>query len=83
MYKTLMIGALSIIGFAAQAQAADTTPATQYRYGMELDIATIVSQTGPAPVCDITPVTITYLDSKGARHSLEYSVVGNGPGCNG
>jgi len=86
MYKTLIISALSIIGFTAQVQAADTVRATQntqYRDGTQLDIATIISQTSPAATCDITPVKVTYLDSKGIQHSVEYSVFGNGPGCGG
>lgn len=79
MYKTLIIGALSIIGFAAQAdEIAQPTPVVHYRYGMELDIAKVISQTTPDEARDVAPVQLTYLDSAGARHIMEYDVVGTG-----
>jgi Protein of unknown function (DUF2790) len=76
MYKTLLIGALSIIGFAAQ--AAETTPVEHYRYDTPPDIAHVISQTTPDEYKDVAPVQLTYLDSAGVKHIMEYDVVGTG-----
>jgi hypothetical protein len=76
MYKTLLIGALSIIGFAAHAD--ETAPVVHYSYGMHLDIAKVISQTAPDEYKDVSPVQLTYLDSAGERHVVEYDVVGTG-----
>ncbi|MGV8921644.1 MAG: DUF2790 domain-containing protein [Pseudomonas sp.] len=76
MYKILIIGALSAIGFAAQ--AAETTPVVHYNYGSQVDIAKVISQTAPDEYKDVSPVQLTYLDSTGVRHIMEYDVVGTG-----
>ncbi|MGV8917210.1 MAG: DUF2790 domain-containing protein [Pseudomonas sp.] len=76
MYKTILFGALSILGFAAQ--AAETTPVEHYSYGTHVDIAKVISQTAPDEYKDVSPVQLTYLDSAGVRHIMEYDVVGTG-----
>lgn len=76
MYKSILIGALSLIGFAAQ--AAENTPVEHYSYGMHLDIAQVISQTAPDEYKDVSPVQLTYLDSAGVKHIMEYDVVGTG-----
>ncbi|MDB6144880.1 MAG: hypothetical protein JWP80_3924 [Pseudomonas sp.] len=76
MYKTLLIGALSIIGFAAH--AAEVTPVEHYSYGTQPDIAHVISQTAPDEYKDVSPVQLTYLDSAGVKHVMEYDVVGTG-----
>lgn len=63
-------------GTLASAQA---TPAVeQYRYGMNLDIAHIVTVDAIPAVCEVVPTRMTYDDSDGKRHILEYRVMGNG-----
>ncbi|WP_213939414.1 DUF2790 domain-containing protein [Pseudomonas sp. dw_612] len=75
MQKILL--ALSLIaGLATQAQAQDS--AVAYHYGMDLDIAQVVNITPVADVCGPSPVEMTYLDSKGATHILQYSEFGTG-----
>lgn len=75
MHKFLL--ALSLIaGLATQAQAQDS--AVAYQYGMDLDVAQVVSITPVADVCGPTPVELTYLDSKGVTHILQYSEFGTG-----
>lgn len=76
MYRTLLIGALSLVGFAAHAD--ETTPVEQYSYGMHLDIARVIGQTAPDEYKDVTPERLIYLDSKGVKHIMEYEVVGVG-----
>lgn len=75
MHKILL--ALSLIaGLVAQAQAQDSVVA--YRYGMDLDVAQVISITPVADVCGPAPVEMTYLDSKGVTHILQYSEFGTG-----
>ncbi|MFI8479179.1 DUF2790 domain-containing protein [Pseudomonas sp. NPDC078700] len=50
-----------------------------YRYGMDLDIDTIISLTPTDAGCDVMPAQITYEDSSGKLNILEYRV--NGTGC--
>ncbi|QJI40705.1 DUF2790 domain-containing protein [Pseudomonas sp. ADAK2] len=75
MHKFLL--ALSLIAsLATQAQAQDS--AVAYQYGMDLDVAQVVSITPVADVCGPAPVEMTYLDSKGETHILQYSEFGTG-----
>ncbi|AWM91687.1 DUF2790 domain-containing protein [Pseudomonas sp. 31-12] len=75
MKKMLLVLSL-IAGVSAQAQAQDA--AVAYQYGMNLDIAHVVAITPAADVCGVVPVEMTYLDSKGATHILQYSEFGTG-----
>ncbi len=75
MQKILLSLAL-LAGLCAQAQASEE--AVAYRYGMQLDIAQVVSITPVADVCGVVPVEMTYLDSNGAKHILQYSEFGTG-----
>lgn len=79
MKKPLFITLSLITSLSAYAQEASNTPeATPYAYGMHLDIAKIINMTEPAEVCGPVPVQMTYLDSKGETHTLEYIVIGRG-----
>ncbi|MDB6144451.1 MAG: putative secreted protein [Pseudomonas sp.] len=79
MFKYLVIGALSFAAFAAQADESKSTEAvTAYTYGMKLDIAKVVSQTQAAEINGVVPVLLTYQDSRGAKHTVEYSVMSEG-----
>ncbi|UQS16789.1 DUF2790 domain-containing protein [Pseudomonas sp. HS6] len=75
MQKILLSLAL-LAGLCAQAQASEE--AVAYRYGMQLDIAQVVSITPVADVCGVVPVEMTYLDSNGTKHILQYSEFGTG-----
>ncbi|MCU7249706.1 DUF2790 domain-containing protein [Pseudomonas koreensis] len=75
MQKTLLTLTL-IAGLSTQAHAAEE--AVAYRYGMNLDIAKVISITPVADVCGVVPVEMTYLDSDGAKHILQYSEFGSG-----
>ncbi|ROM61938.1 hypothetical protein BK653_30270 [Pseudomonas brassicacearum] len=78
------IALLFIIGgFGAQAYAASTetqrtTPVETYNYSTKLDIEHVVSITEPANECAPVPVQMTYEDSYGERHVLQYLVMGTG-----
>lgn len=49
-----------------------------YRYGMELDVARVISVTRKAKVCGVIPARMTFLDSKGELRTVEYQAVGGG-----
>ncbi|WP_110970071.1 DUF2790 domain-containing protein [Pseudomonas huaxiensis] len=57
--------------FAAAAQAQDV--ATDYHYGMRLDVARVLSMTEPVTEeCQVIKAAMTYLDSSGQEHTLRY-----------
>ncbi|SDT04747.1 Protein of unknown function [Pseudomonas asplenii] len=80
--KRLLVLLLVCIGSVAMAdeQEAQTTQVTvePYRYSQDLDIAHVVAITQVPNVCDVVPMHLTYDDSKGDRHIMEYHVMGNG-----
>ncbi|VVN72702.1 DUF2790 domain-containing protein [Pseudomonas fluorescens] len=75
MKKILLVLSL-LAGVSAQVQAQEA--AATYEYGMKLDIAHVVSISPIANVCGVVPVEMTYQDSKGVTHILDYSVFGTG-----
>jgi hypothetical protein len=69
--------------FALAAEQAETAVAVQpaieqYHYGMELDIAKVISRSDIQDVCGIVPAYMTYEDHQGKVHRLEYMVFGQG-----
>ena len=75
--------ALVLAGFATLAVAGETSsvqqPVTeQYSYGTKLDIARVISLSTIPDVCEVVPATMTYEDSQGQRHTVEYQVMGDG-----
>jgi hypothetical protein len=75
--------ALVLAGFATLAVAGETSsvqqPVTeQYSYGTKLDIARVISLSTIPDVCEVVPATMTYEDSQGQRHTLEYQAMGDG-----
>lgn len=85
--KTLKIATLiALAGATAQASAlerpanpeARQIPVTNYVYGMKLDIQKIIATSPIAEECAAVPVQMTYEDSKGQRHILQYKVMGTG-----
>lgn len=80
--KTLLFLLLSgLASFALADEAAtQTAPVNveQYNYSQDLDIARVVAVSQVANVCEVVPVQLTYDDSKGNRHVMQYLVVGSG-----
>lgn len=50
----------------------------QYHYGMQLDIAKVLSRSEVPDVCGVVPAYMTYEDHQGKVHRLEYMVFGQG-----
>lgn len=75
--------ALVLAGFATLAIAGETPSAQQpaveqYNYGTKLEIARVISLSTIPDVCEVVPATMTYEDSQGQRHTLEYQAMGDG-----
>lgn len=77
---------LALGGIGAQAFADDSpstaeaskTPVESYSYGTKLDIKKIITVTEIADECGPVPARMTYEDSQGQRHVLQYQVMGTG-----
>lgn len=52
-------------------------PVVDYRYGMSLDVAKVLSVTSTAQRCDIGTATMKYLDHAGELHAIGYQAFGN------
>ncbi|MND79169.1 hypothetical protein D3C80_708980 [compost metagenome] len=80
--KALALWVLSGVSCVALAgEAADNGPVEKYHYGMDLDVARVISRSEVPNVCATVPVQMVYEDHQGKRHTLEYLVMGNG--CQG
>lgn len=82
--KALLVLALSSLCATAMADEVPTDVAQQqpvveeYTYSTHLDIAKVISMSEIPNVCEVVPAKMVYDDSKGQRHILRYSVMGNG-----
>lgn len=85
--KTLKVALfLALAGVAAQAfsdegsanHSATQVPVESYSYGMKLDIQKIITVTETGDECAPVPKQMTYEDSQGQRHILQYQVMGSG-----
>lgn len=81
--KALIVLALSTFSLAAMADEVSNNvdahvPVEQYNYSQHLDIAKVISTSEIPNVCEVVPARMTYLDSTGQKHILEYRVMGNG-----
>ena len=47
---------------------------------MDLDIARVIRTDEIPDVCAVVPIRMVYEDSRGERHTIEYSVMGRGCG---
>ncbi len=82
--KALLVLALSSLCATAMADqiptnvASQQAPIEEYTYSSDLDIAKVISMSEVPNVCEVVPARMEYEDSKGQRHILQYSVLGNG-----
>ncbi|MHC8403744.1 MULTISPECIES: DUF2790 domain-containing protein [unclassified Pseudomonas] len=82
--KALLVLALSSLCATAMADEVPTDVAQQqpiveqYTYSSHPDIAKVISMSDIPNVCEVVPVTMEYDDSKGQRHIMRYTVMGNG-----
>ncbi|MCE1115747.1 MULTISPECIES: DUF2790 domain-containing protein [Pseudomonas] len=74
----LVLGSLCGAALAGEAKDAEQIPVEQYSYSQHLDIARVLSMSEVPNVCEVVPARMTYEDSQGQKHILEYRVMGNG-----
>ncbi|WP_033045984.1 MULTISPECIES: DUF2790 domain-containing protein [Pseudomonas] len=80
MKKIAALLMLASLGANAYADTTNTssTPIETYNYSTKLDIEHVISITEPANECAPVPVQMTYEDSHGQRHVLQYQTMGTG-----
>lgn len=77
----LALGFLGTQAFAEESTAkpqATKAPVETYSYGSKLDINKVISISDVPNECGPVAAQMTYEDSKGQRHVLQYQVMGNG-----
>ncbi|KAB0491168.1 DUF2790 domain-containing protein [Pseudomonas vancouverensis] len=74
---TLLL-AFGTLGTQAFAQGSDATVVETYTYDSTLDIAKVIAVSDIADECGPVPAQMTYEDSHGQRHILQYQVMGSG-----
>lgn len=74
----MVLGSLCGAAMAGEAKDAEQIPVEQYSYSQHLDIARVISMSEVPNVCEVVPARMTYEDSQGQKHILEYRVMGNG-----
>ena len=81
-HKIIALALLSISHLACASTLSDSTAAhvEHYTYGSHPDIAKVISLDQVPAACAVVPVHMTYEDSQGKRHVMEYEVMGDG--CN-
>lgn len=77
MAWVVLLGGFGAQAFAATADA-ENIPVETYSSASQLDIEHVISITEPANECAPVPVRMTYEDSHGERHVLQYQVMGSG-----
>jgi Protein of unknown function (DUF2790) len=78
LFLLMGVSAVSMAGEMQEQTAQQQSSVEQYSYATKLDIASVKSISSVSAACGTTPVDMTYLDSKGQQHTVEYLVVGDG-----
>ncbi|WIF65368.1 DUF2790 domain-containing protein [Metapseudomonas otitidis] len=77
-FLLLALAGLSPLVFAASPDQTVPAEVEHYQYGMDLDIARVISRSEVPDVCGVVSAYLTYEDHQGKVHRLEYMVFGNG-----
>lgn len=75
----MLLGGMFAPAFAdegASTSTASKTPVETYTYQTELDIQKVIAVTDISDICGPAPVQMTYVDSHGQRHVIEYQAMG-------
>lgn len=83
MKRLIPFALATSFGFAAAAwaqtpltQDADAVQAVDYHYGMTLDVQKVIHITDNSDKVGVVPATITFLDSQGRLHKVNYLELG-------
>jgi hypothetical protein len=77
----LTLGGIAAQAFSAESAAtveASKIPVETYTYSTRLDVQKVIAITDIADQCGPVPMQMTYEDSQGQRHVLQYQVMGTG-----
>jgi len=75
----LILGGIGAHAYADEASAEAGKGAVQiYNYSTTLDIKRVISVSDTGDECGPVPARMTYEDSQGERHVLQYQVMGSG-----
>lgn len=77
----LVLGSVGAHAFADESHSTAATsqiPVETYTYATKLDIGKVITISDIADECGPVPVQMTYEDSHGQRHILQYQVMGTG-----
>ncbi len=74
----LLLAGFATLAVAGEISTVQPSAVEHYSYGTKLDIARVVSLSTIPNVCEVVPATMTYEDSQGQRHTVEYQVMGDG-----
>ena len=72
------LGAPAFADDSASTAATAKTPVETYTYDTHLDIKRVISVSDVGDQCGPVPAQMTYEDSHGQQHVLEYQVMGTG-----
>ncbi len=72
------LGAPAFADDSASTAATTKTPVETYTYDTHLDIKRVISVSDVGNQCGPVPAQMTYEDSHGQQHVLEYQVMGTG-----
>jgi hypothetical protein len=72
------VGAHALADESHSAVAASKAPVESYTYETKLDINKVITVTDIADQCGPVPVQMTYEDSRGQQHVIQYQVMGSG-----
>lgn len=79
MFKYLLIAAMSFAAFSAHANENNSTQTPErVQFGVVLDVAKVINKTQGTEVNGIIPVLLTYQDSRGEQHTVQYDLMGEG-----
>ncbi|UTW06628.1 DUF2790 domain-containing protein [Pseudomonas benzenivorans] len=83
MKRLIPLALIVAVGCSATALAQPTqgpdysqVPAVDYHYGMTLDVRKVIHITDNSDKTGVVPATITYLDSQGQLHRVNYLELG-------
>ena len=72
------VGAHALADESHSTAAASKAPVEIYTYGTKLDINKVLTITDIPDQCGPVPVQMTYEDSHGQQHVMQYQVMGTG-----
>jgi len=74
----MCVSAVSMADEKIEATAQQQPAVEEYTYSMSLDVAKVLSVSQVSSGCEAAPVQMSYLDSAGKQHIVQYLEMGTG-----